>query len=427
MTARIPAARRCRTLWGPRLLPVLALAVLPAWAQVPPLSLDDALALAVQDAPTLSASQARIEAADQARRTAGAWPDPRLALGVENLPVSGPERYRLTADGMTMQRIAVMQDWPNTGKREARVAAAERRVAAEQAREADERRRLRAEVAQAWIRRHTLERQLDALQALEAENQALAAWVQAQLAGGRGSALEAVMPRQEAAQLEQRRDVLRAQQAQAVAALRRWIGVAAERPLAAGGNEARIDARALTAAVEHHPRLQAAQAEVRLLEAERHEALAGKRPDWGLELAYQRRGRAFGDMVSVQVTIDLPVFPGARQDPQIAARAAAQRAAQAELEVARRELAQALEADLAEGQRLDRTLVRYETQWLPLADDKVALALAAYRAGTGSLAELLAARRERIETRLEHLAVQGERQALAARLHFTYLAEGDQP
>lgn len=427
MTARIPAARRCRTLWGPRLLPVLALAVLPAWAQVPPLSLDDALALAVQDAPTLSASQARIEAADQARRTAGAWPDPRLALGVENLPVSGPERYRLTADGMTMQRIAVMQDWPNAGKREARVAAAERRVAAEQAREADERRRLRAEVTQAWIRRHTLERQLDALQALEAENQALAAWVQAQLAGGRGMATDAVMPRQEAAQLDQRRDALHTQLAQAVAALRRWIGAAAERPLGAGGDETRIDARALSAALERHPRLQAAQADVDMIEAERREAEAGKRPDWGVELAYQRRGRAYGDMVSVQVSIDLPVLPGARQDPQIAARAADRRAAQAEHERLRRELAEALEADLADLHRLDRTLVRYETQWLPLADDKVELALAAYRAGTGTLADLLAARRERIEARLAHLAVQGERQALAARLQFTYLAEGDQP
>lgn len=427
MTPRIPAAGPCRTLPGLRLLPVLALAALPAWAQVPPLSLDEALALAVQDAPTLSASQARIESADQARRTAGAWPDPRLALGLENLPVSGPERYRLTADGMTMQRIAVMQDWPNAGKREARVAAAERQVAAEQARAGDERRRLHAEVAQAWIRRHTVERQLDVLQALQAENQALAAQVQAQLAGGRGRATDAVMPRQEAAQLDQRRDALHTQQAQAVAALRRWIGVAAQRPLGAGGDEIRIEARALSAALERHPRLQVAQADVDRLEAERREAEAGKRPDWGVELAYLRRGRAYGDMVSVQVRIDLPVLPGARQDPQIAARAAARRAAQAEHERLRRELAEALEADLAEMQRLDRALARYETQWLLLADDKVALALAAYRAGTGALAELLAARRERIETRLEHLAVQGERQALAARLHFTYRAEGDQP
>jgi outer membrane protein TolC len=85
----------------------------------------------------------------------------------------------------------------------------------------------------------------------------------------------------------------------------------------------------------------------------------------------------------------------------------------------RREHLQELNTQWAELERLNLALERNQTILQPLMRDKAALTLAAYQAGKGSLLEHLAARRESLETQLRFLALQGERQAISARLHFT--------
>jgi cobalt-zinc-cadmium efflux system outer membrane protein len=118
--------------------------------------------------------------------------------------------------------------------------------------------------------------------------------------------------------------------------------------------------------------------------------------------------------------VELPIFAAERQDPRIAAKLAERAGVDAEREAMRREHLQMLEADHAELQRLDRALERQRVTVLPLASERVDLAMGAYRGGRGSLVDVLAARRERIETELKTIVMEGERRAMAARLHFAY-------
>ena len=83
-----------------------------------------------------------------------------------------------------------------------------------------------------------------------------------------------------------------------------------------------------------------------------------------------------------------------------------------------------LESDLAEYRRLANAVKRQREVLLPLADEKVALAMAAWRGGKGSLAEVIAARRERIDTELKVIELEGQRRQVAARLYYAY---GDHP
>lgn len=85
-----------------------------------------------------------------------------------------------------------------------------------------------------------------------------------------------------------------------------------------------------------------------------------------------------------------------------------------------REYEQRLESDLAEYLRLQRALERSTATLLPLAEEKVRLALAGYRAGTLDLEQLLGARQQRVEARLRQIDLQGSLAQLAARLYFTY-------
>ena len=161
------------------------------------------------------------------------------------------------------------------------------------------------------------------------------------------------------------------------------------------------------------PMTEAAQAEVR-------QAVADKQSDWSWQLAYQKRDRAFGDMVSLQLSFDLPLFPGSRQNPRIAAKQASLSQLHAERAAAEREHAQQLADDLAEYQRFERALRRSQELLLPLAEEKVALTLAGYRSGTNELASVIAARRELIEARLKHIDFEQARALSSARLHFAY-------
>lgn len=405
-------------------LPLCCMATLLGWAclagaaSAASLEFDEALALAVLETPVLQAEAAQIDAARQAAIPAGELPDPKLTLGIDNLPIEGPDRFSLNSEPMTMQRVGLMQEFPNQAKRNARIATARGRVAVSQAQTRITRLAVLRETAVAWIARDAVERQLALVDALNSENRLFDAAVRARIAGGKGSAMEVVAARRETALIETRRDELSARRQQTIAALKRWIGPRAEAPLKGSAPDWPITSGGLTHALHGHPELSIFDPKERVLDAEVAEARAETKPDWALEVAYSKRGAQFGDMAMMQVSFDLPLFTASRQDPKIAAKLAERMGLDAEREAVLREHTAMLESDLAEYTRLVRAVKRQRAVLLPLADEKVNLALASWRGGKGELVDLAMARRERIDTELMAIALEGERQQMAARLHF---------
>ncbi len=384
------------------------------------LTFAEALRLSDAHAPSLSAQAAKLQAANSAVIPAGELPDPKLLLGVQNYPIGGPERWSIDQDFMTMQMVGVMQEVPNSNKRQARIEVAEAGVERAFAESRVERLNVRQATALAWISGYSVERKQALFAEFFRENRLLADAVRAQIAGGQAQAADAVTPKQEAALLDEQQDQLIRARAQARAALRRWIGPAADAPLAGSWPQWRVDSSSYAAKLPEHPALSAFAPMTREAQAKVREAQAEKESDWSWEVDYQRRGREFGDMLSVQFSVDLPIFPGSRQDPKIAAKHAELNALAAEREVLAREHAQQLEDDLAEYERLNRAVRRSQDSLQPLAQDKLALSMASYRAGTGDLAAVIVARRELIEARLKQIDFEEQRALTSARLYFTY-------
>ena len=61
-----------------------------------------------------------VDAAREMTGPAGELPDPKLKLGVENVPTNGADSWSLTRDFMTMSKIGVMQEFPREEKRRLR-------------------------------------------------------------------------------------------------------------------------------------------------------------------------------------------------------------------------------------------------------------------------------------------------------------------
>jgi cobalt-zinc-cadmium efflux system outer membrane protein len=409
--------RRCAAVC---LAVLTAIAYPLARAQAGGLTYDAALEAALARAPMLEARRASAQGAAAARTSAGRLPDPRLALGLENVPVEGDDRYSLTDDFMTMRQIGWMQEVPNRSKR-----AAQREVAAaladrEQALVAVERQAVRRQVALAWLERYYAEQRLALFGELERENRVLQDTVNARIAAGRAIPAEATVARQEAVELAARRDELQRERAKAQAALKRWAGDAAEAPLAGAPKLPALGPEQLRENIAHHVELAAFDPMLRMAAAETRQAQAGKRPDWAWEVAYSKRGSEFDDMVSVQVSVQLPLFAGTRRDPQIYAKAQEEARIRAEREETLRQHVHMIEALIAEEEAVASQLARVREQSLSLADERVRLTMASYAAGRADLGAVLIARRERVQTRLRAIELEGQRDALRAQLAYLF-------
>ncbi len=388
------------------------------------LTLGQALQLAEAEAPALVAQRANLEAARNAALPAGELPDPQLRLGLQNLPIEGDARWQLDEEAMTMQMVGVMQDVPNRAKRKARQDVAEASVELAGLQQTLTRLQVRQQTAQAWIATLAVERKLELFSQLYRENELLSKAVDARLAGGAGLSADSVIPRQEALQLADQEDMLRRDEAVARAELRRWVGDAAAEPLTGDWPQWADDLTHYRHNLERHPELQVFDPLTRRAEAEIAEAVADKTPDWAWGVDYQRRGRGFGDMVSLSVSMDLPVFAGSRQNPRIAAERARLAEVQAQREDLLRMHDRELAEDIAEYQRLDQSLARLEQTLLPLAEEKVRLAMADYRGGKGQLSAVIEARQQLVDTRLRGVDLARDRALSNARLHFAF---GDTP
>jgi len=401
--------------------------VSPAWAASPVLTLDEALRQAVAHAPMLAARRAQTSAAQQESARAGALPDPQLTVGIDNLAIQGPGAFTAGSDSMTMRTVGLTQALPSASKRQAERAMGAANVELAATQETGTALGIRQQVAGAWIGAWGAEHEramLVALQSAWAQDEAVA---NARLRGGSGSAADVLAARMEALDLANRIDTVTAQEAQARAQLRRWLGDAADQPLSDAPDFTAMpsDETALLARLDQQAPLLGWAARERAAEAALAEARADKHPQWSLGASYGSRVRGLSDMVSLQVGVSLPLFTRNRQDRGISARAAELDAVQAEHEDARRQQAEAVQAAWAQWQALGRQVRRHRDVLLPLASDRSALALAAYRGG-GDIQPLLQARRDELSHHADYARMQADYGRAWAALAYL-LPEGDTP
>lgn len=390
-------------------------------AHAQPLTFERAEALAEQTAPENLARQAQVASAQQSVEPADALPDPKLILGVDNLPIEGPDRYTLNRDSMTMRRIGFMQEVPNSDKRQARRQSAEASVIRAEAEQRAMQLEIKRQTALSWLDVYYAERSVSLFDQLERQIDMLRSTVQSLIAGGSAQPGELLQADQEALALQDRRDELNRDVAIARAKLRRWIGNEADQPLTGNVPSLNLEAPHLQHRLAQHPDLRAASARVGEASAELDEAIAEKTPDWGVELAYNNRDNQFGDMVMVQFTFDLPMFVGTRQGPKINAKQQSVAQMEAEQEVLLRAHQAELESGLAELEQLRRTLTRTKSTVIPLASKRADLELAAYQVGNSQLTSVITAQRDLIEAQLRQIEQQRKLSQLSASLYYAYV------
>lgn len=396
----------------------------PAHAAPAVLSMDQAVRLAVARAPVLDARRAQVAAASEDLARAGALPDPMLMVGVDNLPVTGPDAFDPGAESMTMKRIGIRQDVPARAERRARRALAARTVEQAHAAALAERLAVQREAAEAWVGLWTAQQLVAALDELRAQAALASRLARARVEGGVGSASTALAVEAEVLAVEQRLEEARADLAAAQAGMARWIDApdAHAGPVPPDFSVLPVPAPALIAALDRAGPLLAVEAATWKTAAAIDVAHAGASPDWQIGASYGQRDGSRSDMLMIEFGIQLPLFQRGRQDRDVAARRADHQGALAERDDARRALETSVRAAIARWRGLVRQVERDHGELLPLQRDRSAVALAAFRAGAPADA-WLQARRDEIDTLFAHVRRQGELGRLWASLAYLVPAE----
>lgn len=411
--------RHLRAAFSPVLL--LAVASFTCAAQST-LTLSEAQRLAAERSRQLVAQDSAVAASREMATAAGQLPDPTLKIGIDNLPVEGQDRFSATRDFMTMRRIGIMQEFTRDEKRQLRSERFEREAERSLAEKSATLAAIQRDTALAWLDRYYAE----AMATVVAE-QVKAARLEIEAAesayrAGRGNQADVFAARSAAVTLEDRSSEIGRRVRTAKTALARWVGAAAETPLAGKPDidAIRLDPRALDAQLAHHPQITTLAKQAEIAATEVKLAQANKKSDWSLELMYSQRGSAYSNMISVGVAIPLQWDQKNRQDRELAAKLAMAGQAEAQHEEALRAHIGEVQAQIQEWENGRERRARYERELVPLARDRTQAVLATYRGGKASLADVLAARRNEIEVRMLALQLEMETARLWAQINFLF-------
>ena len=388
-------------------------ALLPVLASAGSLGLEQALQLAAQRSATARAARAGVTSASEAARAAGQLPDPMLSVGIDNVPVTGPDRLRTTADFMTMKRVGISQEWVSAGKRASRQAAFEALVGREQLAQQVALADTRLQTALAYLDTYFAGESLKLTVLTEHHVHEEAEAAKARLASSTGTSQEVLQLAAARGVAEDESAEVQQLEAVALAALQRWVG---ERPdtLRAPSLPALPEEQTY---VTGHPAVLAAQRDIEVARTEASATAANRNPNWTWQASYAQR-TGFSDMVSVGVSIPMLVSPAERQDRDTAAKLALVDKAEASFEEATRRATSEYRALASEAKRLAARVERYRASVVLVAQQRTQAALAGYRSNQVPLMTLFEARHAEVDTQRKLLTLQRDLAKVQAQLAF---------
>ncbi|WP_313020844.1 TolC family protein [Atlantibacter hermannii] len=373
-----------------------------AAAQAAALSLEQTLDLAQRYSAELSASRNQVRAYGVMADSARQLPDPELKFGIENLPVQGSNARRFTREGMTMQRVGVMQTFVSADKRERKADTLLAQSASASAQEQVIRAQLQRDTAQAWLDLALSEKAAQAARQLLNETGRQIPVQRSGVASG-SAAASSTLALQSA--LSAMRDNLTLAERDVSLAQTRLYQLTGETFDGVAGALPRYqrlpaEPQTLEQGVSVHPEVVLAAREADVAKARSAQSAVASKPDVGVEVYYARRAEAYGDLAGVMFTVGMPIFQSHRQDKDYAADVSRAMEANDRLSQATRDRVALVRSLVAEYQAAQTLWRRKQQEIVPLSQQRLQVVTAEYRSGQAALDAVLDARRSLLDAQL---------------------------
>lgn len=373
------------------------------------LTLDEALRLATSGSTSTKGALAAVTASSHAAVRAGQLPDPMLKAGLDNLPVSGPDKFRPNADFMTMRRIGIEQQWVSREKRQARSDRANFATAVAEGRYLQTVANVREEAGKAWLQVLYKQRALILSRAVTREMEQDLSSIEASHRAAKASASDVLQAR---AELILGGDAIHAAEQEletALIKLQRWtrteVTGVEDVPPVFTAHVATLPASDLE---HYHPTVLNARRAVNLAAADQAVAVKDRKADWTFEAGFAQRSSQYSNMVSFGVNIPLNVNRAQKQERDIAEKSELGTTARLNYEDALVDIQANIRSLSSQLKSLKSRISRLNAELLPNAKKQVDLALAAYSAGQGTLTSIFKAKRVNLEKQLQVNALEEE-------------------
>ena len=389
-----------------------------------PLSLEEASDLSLLDQPILSGREAVINADERQAVAAAQLPDPKLTSGLKELPIDTGEAFSVRRDNFTEFTVGLSQEFPRADKR--RLKGERKRLEADTERAAlnNDRRALRRDAALAWLDVYEAEQGLALARQLTSEAALQVQSLEKDYGNGKASQADWQAAKVEAGLVGDKEHDWLHRSLRLRAELARWIGEAAQRPLA---NDLSLPAvpgtlPELLAAVDHHPVIDGLDKQIATSATEIELARQAYKPDFSVE-GYVAYRPGFSDFVGIQFTVDLPFFTKNRQDPELAAAFQRSHASADRKQDLLRELHARVNQDYLDWHHFRERVDQFDTAIIPNATRRIEDARGAYAAGRGNFDVVLLARRSLLDIQLQRLALAVEAARAQVRLQYFAAAQ----
>ena len=393
--------------------PVVAQTPLSGASETATASLDALLAHANTSNPSVRAARERVEAARARVAPAGAIPDPMLGIGVMNLPVDGAGYSE-----MTMNTVMLGQVVPFPGKLGLQRQIAERELVAAEARLEGTRLDLERDARRAYYELAFLDRALDVVEQNQRLLVTLIGVTQARYGVGSGGQDEVLRAQVEASGLAEQAVALTEQRRAALARLNALLDRpsdtlvdAARIPeriaraaVASSASESRFVSAALGAraansplppletlqqrAIRNSPAVRAQEAEIAAQAARLELARKAHLPDFDASLQYGQRPD-HSDMLSVGVSVPIPLHRAARQDAQVTESSAELSVLEAEHHAHVNEVRASVAEAYSEAEKARAQLALFVQAILPQGQAALESATAGFQVGSVEFSALL--------------------------------------
>ncbi len=337
---------------------------------------------------SLKSLEYQVDALTEQIPAAGALPDPRLGIGLMNMPV---DTFRFDEEPMTQKQVFIAQKIPWTGKRglmeeEAQWSARQKEMML------DARRLILAkEIADAWYDLGFITKSREINDRMTELVDRILNAAESRYATGKGSQQNIFQAQVELSKLYNEQIILKTKHRGLEDRINSLLNRQNYQPVVFVDNPEEPGIRLSlpdlkSAALAHNPELKIREFDILLSNTRTQMAEKDYWPDFDVMAAYGQRdesrsGQDWVDFFSTTVSISLPVWKNSKQDKKLAAAAAMQHSTEQAYENMVNNISHQLDALATEIINLQDNYTLYKQSLLPQAEEWARAALDAYEVG----------------------------------------------
>lgn len=416
----------------------LSLLALASSAYAEPLTLAQAVEQAIKQDAWLASNSKQQQASMALSQGATALPDPKITLGLLNMPT---DTFDFEQEAMTQMSVQVTQMFPAGDT--LKINSNQYRVKAKQAQwqRANRIALVEKDVTRLWLTSYYYQRALAIVEQSKPLFEQLNDAVVSNYRSSYGSARQQDLVRAELelSKLDQRLIELAQARDNAVNQLKQYLPEQFSTQLTIANQQSALDAlvivpeqmsQSLTTCLTNHPLVKLLDARSDGAQLDQLLAEQKYKPQWGVTLGYGYRGDApngndRADLASLAVSVSLPIFSSVRQDAEVSAARLQAEALLSDKELLLNELKARYQALMSNWMQLKNRENLYQSKLLPQYHASSEAALNAYTRDDGRFVDIVQARIAELNAQVELLGIQVEQSKQAAELHYLLVSQSE--